>query len=305
MSDFVILCAFFCGAKVYISSTHFSSTCHPLPVIKVEFVMSSAASPDNKNFLYPVKALLLEQGLGKTRANILAKQLENKGGEVVKHLSSTTTHILVGNSTRLARVHALLKVDSTRKDIAVLRADWLSACLTKKQLVNEEEYRVYPDVTTTSTSSSSSSPKTTPTKDNSTRPSPASNDGQGVASGNDESPRCKESILGSTDPSLLSPKAGMFSVTGRRWTSQSRTSGKTKAKTAELDSDSDYVESEEGEEGGEEEEQEGDEHGDESAPPTKKVRSIMYSRIVVVYYVFIALSNIMVSVNPIPCILIA
>lgn len=229
------------------------------------------STSESKTFLSSVKALVIEQGLGKTRTKILAKQLENHGGEVVKTLSSTTTHILVGNSSRLARVLVLLKVDSIPKDAIVLRANWLSACLTKKQLVPEEEYRVYPDSKIAATSPSSgpiSSPKTTlqttPTKVNSTQSRLAghSDDEHGIASGN-------ESCQRSTDLSMMSPKAGMFSVTSRHWTSSSTSSkvpARPKAAEYECDSDSDYVESEE-EEG---ETAVGD---DDAGPPERKVRN--------------------------------
>ena len=196
--------------------------------------MSASAS---RTFLSSVEALLVEQGLGKTRTNILAKQLKNHGGEVVKTLSSTTTHILVGNSSRLVQVLRVLKIDSIDKDTTVLRADWLSACLTKKQLVPEEEYQLYPDEIIATTKSSPHL-VLSPTERNPTVGRP---DGQSVTSGNESRYHCVED----TAPSLLSSKAGMFSVTNKCWTSAS-TSGKLKAITKQDgDSGSDYIESEE------------------------------------------------------------
>ena len=96
-----------------------------------------------EGFLSAIHALLLEQGLGKARVAILAKQLEKNGGKAEKTLSDTTTHILVGNNTRLARVPVLLKIPAIPERVSVLRADWLSACLTQRQLVSEESYRVH------------------------------------------------------------------------------------------------------------------------------------------------------------------
>lgn len=99
----------------------------------------------SNGFLSGIKALLLEQGLGKTRVSILAKQLEKHGGEVLKTLSQSTTHILVGTNTRLARVPVLLKTEDIPESVSVVRADWLSSCLTKRQIVSEEGYKVHPE----------------------------------------------------------------------------------------------------------------------------------------------------------------
>ena len=112
-------------------------------------------------FLSGVRALLLEQGLGKARTGILSKQLTNHGGKVVKSLCESTTHVLVGNIVKYARVLTLLKVDTIPENISVLRADWLSSCLVKKEIVSEEEYRLLPASTATysSTTTTVSSPK--------------------------------------------------------------------------------------------------------------------------------------------------
>ena len=72
-----------------------------------------------------VRSLLLEQGIGKARKSILARQLEKHGGQAVASLSDDPTHILVGNNTKLARVPVLLKVSSIPETVSVLRADWL------------------------------------------------------------------------------------------------------------------------------------------------------------------------------------
>jgi len=209
------------------------------------------------DFLAPVKAFLLEQGLGKTRANILARKLESNGGQVVKALTDDTTHILVGTNNKLARVLALTKLDTIPDSTAVLRADWLSACLAKKQLVSEQEYRLAPAY---------ESPQTTPKKNLKTsqiqvRPSDASKEIS--RSNGEDSGTC-------TDPDMQSPKAGMFSVTTRKWTSPSKTEEKLKARVGARDSDSDYVESEEELEGKNAAEISGD-NSEAAGPPTKKV----------------------------------
>ena len=188
---------------------------------------------DEKKFLSEVNAVLVDQGLGKARANILTKQLENHGGTATKSLSESTTHILVGNKTRLTRVPILLKIESIPDRVPVLRADWLSACLAKRQVIPLDSYRVLPDP----------SPTTSPIKREKDLPSHtkankdcsnttvkagcarSSTHGEGASSGNEET--------------LMSPKPGMFAV-AKRWKPESKVGGTMGC----CDSDSDYIESE-------------------------------------------------------------
>ena len=88
------------------------------------------------HYLKDVKAVIVEQGLGKTRAAILTKQLTRHGGVKTSKLSPDTTHILVGNSTKLAKLAGILKVKKISEEITVLRADWLSDCLKEGRLVD-------------------------------------------------------------------------------------------------------------------------------------------------------------------------
>lgn len=115
-------------------------------------------------FLSDVRAVILEQGLGKARTQILSKQLENHGGKAEKTLSPKTTHILVGKTTRLCRIPSLLKVKTIPETVLVLRADWLSACLVEADKVGHGAYVV----------STEPSPASSPSKDKKTSPAKAS-----------------------------------------------------------------------------------------------------------------------------------
>ena len=106
-----------------------------------------------KHFLSDVHAVILEQGLGKARVQILTKQLQNHGGKVENTLSRKTTHILVGKTTRLSRIPSLLKIKSIPEDVLVLRADWLSACLVETEKVGHGAYVVHPEPSPTSSPS--------------------------------------------------------------------------------------------------------------------------------------------------------
>ena len=118
---------------------------------------------DTKQFLSGVHAVILEQGLGKARAQILAKQLENHGGKAEKVLSRKTTHILIGKTTRLSRIPNLLKIKCIPEKVLVLRADWLSACLVEAEKIGHDVYVVHTEPSPTTTTSPSKD-KTSPTK---------------------------------------------------------------------------------------------------------------------------------------------
>ena len=105
-----------------------------------------------KGYLSDVRAVILEQGLGKGRARILCKQLKTKGGSVISSLVSETaaTHLLIGNNVRPSRLPVLLGMKEVPRGVRVVRADWLSSCLARGEYVREEEYEV-PLETTPST----------------------------------------------------------------------------------------------------------------------------------------------------------
>ena len=176
----------------------------------------------SEDFLHGIRALLLEQGLGKVRKVILSKQLEKHGGDTVSTLSETTTHILVGNKTRLARVPVLLKISSIPETVSVVRADWISACLTKGHVLSEEPYKLHPE---------SQSPA---------KPAPVMVRAAPIPS---PSPEKASRPTADPGPSMTSPKPGMFAVTNRQWKPSPK---KTTEKSAAgwVSSDSDYVESE-------------------------------------------------------------
>lgn len=116
------------------------------------------------SFFTGVHAIILDQGLGKARAQILGKQLEGKGGQVERTLSRRTTHIVVGSNVRLARVSHLLKVESIPESVTVVRADWLSACLVKGEKIDLAPYIVRPEDLTPSPAGSAKLLSSTPTK---------------------------------------------------------------------------------------------------------------------------------------------
>ena len=87
-----------------------------------------------------IRAVVIEAGLGKTRAAILAKQLERHGGKHSKNLDSTTTHLLVDKKLKIERVKRYLGVKDIPKEVTVVDSEWLSTCLSEGKLVELENY---------------------------------------------------------------------------------------------------------------------------------------------------------------------
>ena len=126
----------------------------------------------NDRFLSGVRALVVEQGLGKARASILCKQLVARGGETLSALSPSATHLLVGKNVRRSRLPALLGGAEVGSGVSVVRADWLSQCLCRGEMVEEREYEV-PLESFTSPCKTESSPASTTSSPSKIESSPA------------------------------------------------------------------------------------------------------------------------------------
>lgn len=96
-------------------------------------------------YLSNVCAVIVKQGVGSARADILSRKLLANGGTLRETVDSSVTHILVGNKVRLSRVPHLLKIKQLPGDVLVLRADWLSACLMAGNKTEHAEFIVHPE----------------------------------------------------------------------------------------------------------------------------------------------------------------
>lgn len=93
-------------------------------------------SPD----LSEVRAVIVEVGLGKTRASILTKQLERHGGKHHKKLESGTTHVLIDKKLKIDRLKKYLAVTDIPEEVKVVDSEWLSKCLSEGILVEIAQY---------------------------------------------------------------------------------------------------------------------------------------------------------------------
>lgn len=104
-------------------------------------VRSSMAS--SNQFLSGVRAVIIEQGLGKTRQKILREKLTENGGVFVANLNEPdVSHVIVNKTTRPLKLPRLLNVDKVPESVTVVSAEWLSQCLVEGQRVNTDPFLV-------------------------------------------------------------------------------------------------------------------------------------------------------------------
>ncbi|XP_022796242.1 DNA polymerase lambda-like [Stylophora pistillata] len=87
-----------------------------------------------------VRAVIVEVGLGKTRASILAKQLERHGGKHQQNLESSTTHVLIDKKLNKERLTKSLGVEAIPEEVHLVDSEWLSKCLSEGKLVDLQRY---------------------------------------------------------------------------------------------------------------------------------------------------------------------
>ena len=101
------------------------------------------ATPKKQKFtpdLSGIRAVIVEVGLGKTRASILNKQLERHGGQHHKKLESGTTHVLIDKKMKTERLKKYLGVTDIPEEVKVVDSEWLSKCLSEGNLVEIDKY---------------------------------------------------------------------------------------------------------------------------------------------------------------------
>ncbi|NWY64138.1 DPOLL polymerase, partial [Erithacus rubecula] len=94
-------------------------------------------------WLKPVIAYVLQAGLGQARAEILQRQIVLHGGTVQRQLCSEVTHAIVAEDMDCARALRLLRLARLRPGLQLVKASWLSACLTDQKLLSTDGYAVF------------------------------------------------------------------------------------------------------------------------------------------------------------------
>ena len=89
---------------------------------------------------------VLPAGLGKARVDIFTKQLSKNGAEIEQKCSTPTTHVIVDEAMTSVRFLNITKLDAhffnktDGSSPVVVKANWLSTCLSEGKLLGTDEY---------------------------------------------------------------------------------------------------------------------------------------------------------------------
>lgn len=91
---------------------------------------------------------VLSAGLGKARTDIFKKQLSKYGADVCEKFSSKVSYIIVDEamtSERFLKITKLSADEFASAHPVVVKANWLSTCLSEERLVNTSEFELFID----------------------------------------------------------------------------------------------------------------------------------------------------------------
>ncbi|XP_072177426.1 DNA polymerase lambda-like isoform X1 [Diadema setosum] len=93
-----------------------------------------------------IKVFVLQAGLGKARTDLFKKQLNKHGAQVQMAIGDGTTHVIVDEEMTHPRFCRIMKYeeDKVPKHFQIIKAKWLSSCLSENLLVDAEEFILAP-----------------------------------------------------------------------------------------------------------------------------------------------------------------
>ncbi|XP_022080719.1 DNA polymerase lambda-like isoform X3 [Acanthaster planci] len=104
---------------------------------------SSNDADNGQQFFSSVVAYILPAGIGKARTDIFKKQMSKFGAEVLNVWDEAIcTHLIVDEGMDVERLKRIMKIEKAPSNSLVLRASWLSFCLTEKQLLPTDNHKL-------------------------------------------------------------------------------------------------------------------------------------------------------------------
>ncbi|XP_044293103.1 DNA polymerase lambda isoform X2 [Varanus komodoensis] len=94
-------------------------------------------------WLQPLRAHVLQAGIGQARAEIFCKQIIQNGGSVCSQLSPDVTHVIVDEGMDCDRAFRLLKLAKLPQGLQLVKASWLSSCIEAQQIVDTAGYSLF------------------------------------------------------------------------------------------------------------------------------------------------------------------
>ncbi|XP_013922261.1 PREDICTED: DNA polymerase lambda [Thamnophis sirtalis] len=111
----------------------------PLKIWKEEAKNQQVFLP---GWLEPITAYVLQAGIGQARAEIFCKQIIHNGGHICSQFSPDVTHVIVDEDMDFDRAFRLLKLKKLPRGLQLVKASWLSSCITAQQILDITDYRL-------------------------------------------------------------------------------------------------------------------------------------------------------------------
>lgn len=83
---------------------------------------------------------ILPAGIGNARCQIFQRQIQQNGGQTERSLCAGVTHVVVDDNMECDRALRLIKVDAMPSGVHLVKCQWLSSCISEKQLLDESSY---------------------------------------------------------------------------------------------------------------------------------------------------------------------
>ncbi|XP_029290923.1 DNA polymerase lambda [Cottoperca gobio] len=87
-----------------------------------------------------VTVYILPAGIGSARCQIFQRQIQQNGGQTESSLCPSVTHVVVDDNMDRDRALRLLKLDCMPSGVQLVKCNWLSLCISEKQLLDVDSY---------------------------------------------------------------------------------------------------------------------------------------------------------------------
>ncbi|XP_060624242.2 DNA polymerase lambda [Anolis sagrei] len=113
-----------------------------LPKVVPSKVLKDEAG-NKKGWLEPITTYVLQAGVGQARAEIFRKQILQNGGSICSQISPEVTHVIVDEGMDCERAFRLLRLTKLPKGLQLVKASWLSSCISAQQLLDTTGYSLF------------------------------------------------------------------------------------------------------------------------------------------------------------------
>ena len=111
--------------------------------IKSEKTSSESSTESDKVGLFSHLVLyIVKAGLGKARTDIFSKQVTKSGGKLLYELTDDVSHLIVDEQMDIDRLCRILKLEKPPLNVKIVKASWISSCLSEQELVSSEEHEL-------------------------------------------------------------------------------------------------------------------------------------------------------------------